>query len=67
MTFDSQEQEQLEGMKNAFTSREKQWWRGMVYFEGVRVKYDGVVWERVFEGIGYTPPPDCVSGWRRVG
>ena len=63
MSFDNN---QLEDMKNAFTGKEKQWWRGMVYFKGARVKYDNEIWERTFEGLGYTPPPQCTSGWRKV-
>lgn len=58
--------EQLNVVKNAYKRRARQWAREMVYLEGTVVEHKGVKWERTIEGIGFTPPPECTSCWRRV-
>ena len=59
--------EELADMKSRYQSvMAPKWRRETVYRAGAVVEHDGRQWERVFEGISYTPPPECTSAWKPV-
>ena len=64
MTFTDGE---LAAMKSQYQpGTVRKWRRETVYRVGAVVEHEGVKYERTFEGLSYTPPPDCTSGWKRA-